>query len=168
MNISALFIRRPVATTLMMASLVIFGIMAYWQLPVSDLPDVGFPTIVVSASLPGANPDTMASSVATPLEKQFTQIAGLQAMTSQSSQGSTSITLTFALRRNINNCAQDVQAAISQASGQLPHNMPNPPTYRKVNPAEQAILLLVLESNTTARYYPVSQRRREARVMPRR
>jgi HAE1 family hydrophobic/amphiphilic exporter-1 len=152
MNISALFIRRPVATTLMMASLVIFGIMAYWQLPVSDLPDVGFPTIVVSASLPGANPDTMASSVATPLEKQFTQIAGLQAMTSQSSQGSTSITLTFALRRNINNCAQDVQAAISQASGQLPHNMPNPPTYRKVNPAEQAILLLVLESKTLPMY----------------
>ena len=152
MNISALFIRRPVATTLLMASLVIFGIMAYWQLPVSDLPDVGFPTIVVSASLPGANPDTMASSVATPLEKQFTQIAGLQAMTSQSSQGSTSITLTFALRRNINNCAQDVQAAISQAAGQLPHNMPNPPTYQKVNPADQAILLLVLESKTLPMY----------------
>ena len=152
MNISALFIRRPVATTLMMASLVIFGIMAYWQLPVSDLPDVGFPTIVVSASLPGANPATMASSVATPLEKQFTQIAGLQSMTSQSAQGSTSITLTFSLSRNINNCAQDVQAAISQASGQLPHNMPNPPTYRKVNPAEQAILLLVLESKTLPMY----------------
>ncbi len=152
MNLSALFIRRPVATTLMMLSLVIFGVMAYWQLPVSDLPDVGFPTIVVSASLPGANPATMASSVATPLEKQFTQIAGLQAMTSQSSQGSTSITLTFALHRNINNCAQDVQAAISQASGQLPHNMPNPPTYRKVNPSEQAILLLVLESKTLPMY----------------
>ncbi len=152
MNLSALFIRRPVATTLMMLSLVIFGVMAYWQLPVSDLPDVGFPTIVVSASLPGANPATMASSVATPLEKQFTQIAGLQAMTSRSSQGSTSITLTFALHRNINNCAQDVQAAISQASGQLPHNMPNPPTYRKVNPSEQAILLLVLESKTLPMY----------------
>ena len=152
MNLSSIFIRRPIATTLLMVTLLIFGIMAYTKLPVSDLPDVGRPTIVVNAALPGANPYTMASSVATPLEKQFTQIAGLQAMTSQSSLGTTSITLTFALSRNINNCALDVQAAISRAGGQLPHNMPNPPTYRKVNPADQAILLLVLQSKTLPMY----------------
>ncbi|NNM85997.1 MAG: efflux RND transporter permease subunit [Phycisphaerales bacterium] len=152
MHLSSIFIRRPIATTLLMATLLIFGIMAYTKLPVSDLPDVGRPTIVVSAALPGANPYTMASSVATPLEKQFTQIAGLQAMTSQSSLGTTSITLTFALSRNINNCALDVQAAISRAGGQLPHNMPNPPTYQKVNPADQAILLLVLQSKTLPMY----------------
>jgi HAE1 family hydrophobic/amphiphilic exporter-1 len=152
MNISEIFIRRPVATTLLMVTLVIFGTMAYWQLSVSDLPDVARPTIVVNASLPGANPLTMASSVATPLEKQFTQIAGLDSMTSQSSEGTTSITLNFALHRNINNCAQDVQAAISRAGGQLPSNMPNPPTYQKVNPSDQPILLLVLESKTLPMY----------------
>ncbi len=152
MNISEIFIRRPVATTLLMATLVIFGLMAYFQLPVSDLPDVARPTIVVNAALPGANPSTMASSVATPLEKQFTQIAGLDSMTSQSSLGSTSITLNFSLSRNINSCAQDVEAAISRAEGQLPHNMPNPPTYQKVNPAEQAILLLALASKTLPMY----------------
>ncbi len=152
MNISAIFIRRPVATTLLMVTLVIFGLMAYVQLPVSDLPDVARPTIQVSASLPGANPETMESSVATPLEKQFTQIAGLESMTSQSSQGGTSITLNFALSRNINNCALDVQAAISRAGGQLPHNMPNPPTFQKVNPAAQAILLLALTSKTMPMY----------------
>ena len=152
MNISEIFIRRPVATTLLTLSLLLFGIMAYLQLPVSDLPDVPRPTIVVNAALPGANPYTMASSVATPLEKQFTQISGLDSMTSQSSEGSTSITLNFALHRNINNCAQDVQSAISRAMGQLPHNMPNPPTYQKVNPADQPILLLALESKTLPMY----------------
>ena len=152
MNISEFFIRRPVATTLMTVSLLLFGIMAYLQLPVSDLPDVPRPTIVVNAALPGANPYTMASSVATPLEKQFTQISGLDLMTSQSSEGSTSITLNFALHRNINNCAQDVQSAISRAMGQLPHNMPNPPTYQKVNPADQPVLLLALESKTLPMY----------------
>lgn len=152
MNLSELFIRRPVATTLLTVTLLLFGIMAYWQLPVSDLPNVPRPTIVVTAALPGANPYTMASSVATPLEKQFTQITGLDSMTSQSSSGTTSITLNFALRRNINNCAQDVQSAISQALGQLPHNMPNPPTYKKVNPADQPVLLLVLESKTLPMY----------------
>ncbi len=152
MNLSELFIRRPVATTLLTITLVIFGIMAYLKLPVSDFPDVPQPTIVVSAALPGANPETMASSVATPLEKQFTQIAGLVAMTSQSSSGSTSITLNFALSRNINNCAMDVQSAISQAAGQLPSNMPTPPTYRKVNPSSQPVLMLVLESRTLPMY----------------
>ncbi len=152
MNVSSPFIRRPVATTLLMTALVIFGIMAYLQLPVSDLPDVERPTIVVHAGLPGANPYTISSSVATPLEKQFTQIAGLVSMTSQSSQGSCSITLNFKLSRNINNCAQDVQSAISRASGQLPHNMPTPPTYQKVNPADTPVLYIALRSATMPMY----------------
>src|SRR6202048_4782302 len=143
-----LFIRRPITTTLIMAAILIFGIFAYRLLPVSDLPNVDFPTIQVTASLPGASPDTMASAVATPLEKQFSTIAGIDSMTSTSALGSTSITLQFDLSRNIDGAAQDVQAAIARASAQLPPSMPTPPTYNKVNPADQPILYIAMGSKT--------------------
>lgn len=146
MNISALFIRRPVMTSLVMLGIVIFGVMSYRTLPVSDLPNVDFPTIQVTASLPGANPETMASSVATPLEREFSTIAGIDSMTSSSSLGSTQITLQFDLHRNIDAAAQDVQAAIARAGRLLPRDMPNPPSYRKVNPADQPVLFLALTS----------------------
>jgi HAE1 family hydrophobic/amphiphilic exporter-1 len=148
MNLSELFIRRPVMTTLVTLGILLFGLMAYPLLPVSDLPTVDFPTISVSAGLPGASPETMASAVATPLEKQFTTISGLDSMTSSSSQGSTQITLQFALDRDIDAAAQDVQAAIAQTLRQLPPDMPTPPTYSKSNPADQPILYLVLTSPT--------------------
>ncbi len=148
MSIPELCIRRPVMTTLVMLGLVAFGLLAYRQLPVSDLPSVDFPTISVSASLPGASPETMASSVATPLEKQFSTIAGIDSMTSTSGLGSSSITLQFALDRNIDDAALDVQTAISSASRSLPSTMPAPPSFRKVNPTEQSILLLALTSET--------------------
>ncbi len=143
-----LFIRRPVMTTLVMLAILLFGVMGYRSLPVSDLPNVDFPTILVTASLPGASPDTMASSVATPLEKQFSTIAGLDSMNSSSGLGLTQITLTFALDRNIDAAAQDVQAMITKAAPQLPQNMPTPPSYQKVNPADQPILYLSLSSPT--------------------
>ncbi len=148
MNISELFIRRPVMTTLVMAGILIFGFMGYRILPVSDLPNVDFPTIQVSAKLPGASPETMASSVATPLEKQFSTIAGIDNMTSSSVQGAVAITIQFALERNIDAASQDVQAAIAAAQRQLPANMPSPPTVRKVNPADSPILFLALSSPT--------------------
>ena len=148
MNISELFIRRPVMTTLVMAGILIFGFMGYRALPVSDLPNVDFPTIQVTARLPGASPETMASSVATPLEKQFSTIAGIDNMTSSSVQGAARITLQFALERDIDAAAQDVQAAITAAQRQLPANMPTPPTMRKVNPADAPILFLSLSSAT--------------------
>src|SRR5271163_4231140 len=135
MNIAELFIRRPVMTTLVMIAILLFGILGYRALAVSDLPNVDYPTIQVSASLPGASPDTMASAVATPLEKQFSTIAGIDSMTSSSSLGGTAIALQFSLSRNIDGAAQDVQAAIARAASQLPPNMPTPPTYNKVNPA---------------------------------
>ncbi len=147
MNVAEVFIRRPIMTTLVMFGIVIFGIFAYRMLPVSDLPNVDYPTIQVSATLPGASPETMASSVATPLERQFSTIAGLDSMTSTSSQGSTTITLQFALSRNIDAAAQDVQAMIAAAGGQLPPNMPSPPTFRKVNPAEQPVIYLAVYSD---------------------
>ena len=147
MNITGLFIRRPVMTTLVMAGILIFGLVAYRQLPVSDLPTVDYPTISVSASLPGASPETMASSVATPLEKQFSTIPGIEAMTSTSGQGSTQISLQFALSRDIDAAAQDVQAAISQAQRQLPQEM-LPPSYRKVDPSSQPILYYALRTTT--------------------
>ncbi len=153
MNIAELFIRRPVMTTLCSLAIVLFGLMAYRMLPVSDLPNVDFPTIQVNASLPGANPETIASSIATPLEKQFTTIAGLDSMTSTSIQGSTSITLQFNLSRNIDAAAQDVQSAITATLSQLPPGMPSPPTFRKVNPADSPILYLSLSSTTM----PISQ-----------
>jgi HAE1 family hydrophobic/amphiphilic exporter-1 len=146
MNIAATFIRRPVMTTLVMSSILLFGIMAYKKLPVSDLPNVDFPTISVSASLPGASPETMASSVALPLEKEFSTIAGIDSMSSTSSMGRTSITLQFALTRNIDAAAQDVQAAIAGTLRRLPANMPAPPSYRKVNPTDSPFLFLALTS----------------------
>ncbi len=148
MNLPELCIRRPVMTTLVMAGILIFGFMGYRLLPVSDLPNVDFPTIQVSAKLPGASPETMASSVATPLEKQFSTIAGIDNMTSSSVQGAVAITLQFALERNIDAASQDVQAAIAAALRQLPANMPSPPTVRKVNPADSPILFLALSSPT--------------------
>jgi HAE1 family hydrophobic/amphiphilic exporter-1 len=148
MNITGLFIRRPVMTTLIMLAILVFGLLGYRDLSVSDLPNVDFPTIQVSAGLPGASPDTMASAVATPLEKQFTTIAGLDSLTSTSSLGSTQITLQFDLSRDIDSAALDVQAAITSAANQLPPNMPSPPTFRKVNPADSPILYLALTSPT--------------------
>ncbi|MEP6689031.1 MAG: efflux RND transporter permease subunit, partial [Gemmatimonadales bacterium] len=147
MNITGLFIRRPVMTTLVMAGILIFGLVAYRGLPVSDLPAVDYPTISVSASLAGASPETMASSVATPLEKQFSTIPGIEAMTSTSGQGSTQISLQFALSRDIDAAAQDVQAAISQAQRQLPQDM-LPPSFRKVDPSSSPILYYALRTTT--------------------
>jgi HAE1 family hydrophobic/amphiphilic exporter-1 len=152
MNIAEIFIRRPIMTSLVMLAIFIFGIAAYRDLPVSDLPNVDFPTINVTASLPGANPDTMASAVATPLERQFSTIAGLDSMTSTNGTGATQITLQFNLSRNIDAAAQDVQAAISRASRQLPQNMPAPPSFNKVNPADQPVLYLALSSPTLPLY----------------
>ncbi len=147
-----LFIRRPVMTTLVMAGIVLCGIMAFHLLPVNDLPNVDFPTITVSATLPGANPETMAATVATPLERQFTTIAGLDSMTSTSALGLTQITLQFSLDRDIDAAAQDVRAAIAKAAGLLPPGMPTPPVYQKVNPADQPILYLAMTSPTLPLY----------------
>jgi HAE1 family hydrophobic/amphiphilic exporter-1 len=148
MSVPELFIRRPVMTTLVMSGILLFGLVGFHQLPVSDLPSVDYPTISVSANLPGASPETMASAVATPLEKQFSTIAGVDNMSSVSSVGSASITIQFSLDRNIDSAAQDVQSAISKASRQLPPNMPTPPTYQKVNPADSPILFLAMSSPT--------------------
>ena len=148
MNIPELFIRRPIMTTLVMLSILVFGLAAYRLLPVSDLPNVDFPTIQVTAGLPGASPETMASAVATPLERQFSTIAGLDSMTSTNALGNTRITLQFNLSRNIDAAGQDVQAMIAKASRQLPQNMPTPPTYNKVNPADQPVIYLALSSPT--------------------
>lgn len=148
MNISKLFIERPVMTILVMFAILLFGFLGYKKLPVSDLPNVDFPTLQVSAKLPGASPENMASSVATPLERQFSTIAGIDSMTSISALGSTSITLQFNLGRDIDRAAADVQSAISVASRQLPKDMPSQPIYRKVNPAEAPILYLALSSST--------------------
>ncbi len=153
MNIAKPFIRRPVTTTLVMSGILIFGIMAYRQLPVSDLPNVDYPTIQVSAALPGANPETMASAVATQLEKQFTTIAGLDSMSSVSGIGQTQITLQFNLSRPLDAAAQDVQASIAKVMPLLPRDMPSPPSYSKVNPADQPIVYVALTSETL----PMSQ-----------
>src|SRR5262245_62076974 len=146
-SISELFIQRPITTTLVMVGIVLFGLIGYEALPVSDLPTVDYPTINVNASLPGANPETMAASVATPLERQFSGIAGIDSINSSNSQGSTSITLQFNLSRNIDAAAQDVQTAISAALPQLPPGMPTPPSLRKSNPSDSPILLLSLNSD---------------------
>ena len=148
MSVPELFIRRPVMTTLVMSGILLFGLLGYRELPVSDLPTVDYPTINVSASLPGASPETMASAVATPLEKQFSTIAGIDSMSSVSGQGSSQITIQFSLDRDIDGAAQDVNAAIAKAARQLPPNMPSPPTYSKVNPADAPILYLALSSPT--------------------
>src|SRR2546423_4401610 len=148
MNLSEIFIKRPVTTTLLMLGILVFGAMSYRLLPVSDLPSIDFPTIQVGAGLPGASPETMASAVALPLEKQFATIAGLDSINSSSSQGSTNIVLQFDLSRDIDAAAQDVQAMIAKTQRQLPPGMPTPPSYQKVNPGEQPVLFLVLRSAT--------------------
>src|SRR5471030_2773713 len=147
-GVSAPFIRYPIATSLLMVGILFVGIIAYPRLPVAPLPQVDFPTIQVSAQLPGASPDTMASAVAQPLETQFAQISGVSEMTSVSTLGSTAITIQFNLDRNIDGASNDVQAAINAAGGQLPKNLPSPPTYRKVNPADSPILLLGATSDS--------------------
>jgi hydrophobic/amphiphilic exporter-1 (mainly G- bacteria), HAE1 family len=147
MSISEPFVRRPIATSLLMGGIFLVGLVVFPLLPVAPLPQVDFPTISVSASLPGASPETMASSVATPLETQFAQISGLSQMTSTNALGSTSITLQFDLNRNIDAAAQDVQTGIDAAGGQLPKNLPTPPTYKKVNPADSPILILSVHSD---------------------
>ena len=148
MSLSTPFIHRPVGTTLLVVAITLAGVLGYGLLPVSPLPQVDFPTIQVSASLPGASPETMASAVATPLERQFGRIAGIAEMTSASSLGSTSITMQFDLDRDINAAARDVQAAINAARGQLPGNLPNNPSYRKVNPADAPVMILAMTSDT--------------------
>jgi len=148
MNLSELFIKRPVMTSLVMLAVMIFGLFAYRLLPVNDLPNIDYPTIQVRADLPGANPETMASAVATPLERQFSTIAGLDSMNSTNGQGISVIVLKFSLEKNIDAAAQDVQAAISKAARQLPQDMPSPPSYQKVNPADQPVLYLALSSPT--------------------
>ncbi|MEE3715662.1 efflux RND transporter permease subunit [Tumidithrix elongata RA019] len=153
MNLSEIFIRRPIMTTLVMAGILIFGWMSYQSLPISDLPSVDYPTIQVTAGRPGASPETMAASVTRPLEKQFSSIAGLDSLSSTTTLGKTQIALQFNLSRSIDDAAQDVQAAIAASSGQLANDLPNPPTYSKVNPADQPILYLYLYSPTL----PLSQ-----------
>jgi hydrophobic/amphiphilic exporter-1 (mainly G- bacteria), HAE1 family len=148
MSIAGIFIHRPVMTTLVMLAILLFGLIGYRLLPVSDLPNVDFPTIQVTANLPGASPETMASAVATPLERQFSTIAGLDSMSSTNAQGLTSITLQFNLSRSLDAAAQDVQSMITKASRQLPPDMPTPPIYQKVNPADQPIIYLALNSPT--------------------
>ena len=153
MNFAETFIRRPVATTLLVLTILIFGVMGYVRLPVADLPTVDYPTLQVNANLPGANPETMASAVATPLEKQFSTISGITSISSQSRQGSTNISITFDLDRNIDAAAQDVQTMIARSSRSLPPGMPSPPSYNKSNPADFPVLFLVLTSDTL----PLSQ-----------
>src|ERR1041385_8998125 len=148
MNLPAACIRRPVMTTLLTVALCVFGAMAYRLLPVSDLPNIDFPTIVVTATLPGATPETMASAVATPLEQQFSTIAGIDSMTSTSALGSTSITLQFTLDRSIDAAAQDVQSAIAAVQRLLPQDMPAPPSFKKTNPADQPVLYLTLSAES--------------------
>src|SRR2546428_4760309 len=152
MNVSRIFIERPVMAALVTFSILLFGILGFRALPVAALPSVDYPTIQVTAGLPGANPETMASAVATPLEREFSTIAGIQSMSSTNSQGATTITVQFELGRDIDAAAQDVQAAISKAAGQLPASMPRPPSYQKANPAEQPVLYLSLTSSTLPLY----------------
>ena len=147
MSISTPFIRRPVATSLLMAAILLVGIAAYPLLPVAPLPRVEFPTIQVTASFPGASPETMASTVAQPLERQFSQISGVAQMTSVSVAGNTQVVVQFDLDRNIDAASLDVQAAINNAGGSLPKNLPNPPLFRKVNPADSPILILSAQSD---------------------
>src|SRR5438105_4111150 len=158
MNISAPFIRRPVATSLLALGLLMAGVLAYTRLPVAPIPQVEYPVISVNAGLPGASPETMASSVATPLERQFGRIAGINQMTSTSQLGSTSVTMQFDLSRNIDAAARDVQAAINAATGQLPANLPTRPNWRKQNPADAPIMILALTSDsvTKPRMYDVA------------
>src|SRR5882757_3774629 len=148
MNISAPFIRRPIGTSLLAIAVLMAGVLAFNFLPVAPLPQVEFPVIQVQAGLPGASPETMASAVATPLERQFGRIAGINQMTSSSQLGSTSIALQFDLNRDIDAAGRDVQAAINASRSQLPANLPGNPNYRKVNPADAPIMILALTSST--------------------
>ncbi|MGA2986113.1 MAG: efflux RND transporter permease subunit [Terriglobia bacterium] len=150
MNLAEIFIRRPIMTTLTMLAILVFGIIAYRELPVSNLPNVDYPTIQVSAALPGASPETMAAAVATVLEREFSTIAGLESMNSMSTQGGTQITMQFNLSRNIDAASQDVQAAIARSQGRLPADMPAPPSYEKVNPADQPVIYMAVYSDTLA------------------
>src|SRR5262252_1145971 len=144
MNITAIFIKRPVTTALLMIGIILFGAAGYRALPVSDLPNVDFPTLQVNASLPGASPETMASAVATPLERQFATVAGIDSMTSSSGIGTTNITIQFTLERSIDGAAADVQSAVAAALRKLPPGMPAPPTVQKVNPADQPVIFLTV------------------------
>src|SRR6266446_9614814 len=148
MNLSEPFIRRPVMTAVLTISAIVFGVLAYFALPVNDLPAVDYPVIQVSVGYPGATPDTMANNVATPLERQFMQIPGLEIVTSQSGQGHTSFVLQFALSKSIDAAATDVQTAITQASGALPVDLPSPPTFTKTNPNDQPIMYIALTSDS--------------------
>src|SRR5919202_229591 len=150
MNVSAPFIRRPIATSLLGVAVMLGGALGYWWLPVSALPQVDFPTIQVTTQLPGGSPDTIASLVTAPLERQFGQVPALSTMTSSSSYGISQITLQFDLNRDIDGAAQDVQAAINAAASMLPRNLPYPPVYAKVNPADAPIVTLALTSDTVA------------------
>src|SRR6266446_3934789 len=148
MNLSEPFIRQPVMTAVLTVSVILFGVLSYFQLPVNDLPAVDYPVIQVQVSYPGASPDTVANNIATPLERQFMQINGLEVVTSRSFQGHASLTLQFALEKNIDAAATDVQTAISQAIGSLPADLPSPPTYSKTNPNDQPIMYLALASDS--------------------
>src|SRR2546428_6551314 len=148
MNLSEPFIRRPVRTAVLTASVILFGVLAYFQLPVNDLPAVDYPVIQVAVGYPGASPDTIANNIATPLERQFMQINGLEVVTSKSTQGVATFTLQFALEKNIDAAATDVQTAISQAAGSLPADLPSPPTYSKSNPNDQPIMYIALTSDS--------------------
>src|SRR5215212_901386 len=150
-SISEPFIRRPVMTLVLTVSAILFGLIAYRALPVNDLPAVDYPVIMVSVGYPGASPETVASNIATPLEREFMQIAGLELITSKSSQGVTNMTLQFMLEKNIDAAATDVQAAISRATGSLPPDLPAPPTFQKTNPNDQPILYVALTSDTMTR-----------------
>ena len=148
MNLSEPFIRRPVMTAVLTLSVILFGVLSYLQLPVNDLPVVDYPVIQVQAFYPGASPDTMANNIATPLERQFMQINGLELVTSQSTQGFTSLTLQFALDKSIDAAATDVQTALSQATGSLPVDLPSPPTLSKTNPNDEPIMYIALTSDS--------------------
>src|SRR5437879_10626870 len=148
MNLSEPFIRRPVMTAVLTVSVILFGVLSYFQLPVNDLPAVDYPVIQVQVSYPGASPDTVANNIATPLERQFMQINGLEVVTSRSIQGHASLTLQFALDKSIDAAATDVQTAISQATGALPVDLPAPPPYSKTNPNDQPILYIALTSDS--------------------
>src|SRR5262245_28706620 len=152
MNLSRIFIERPVMTALVTLAIVLFGVLAFRELPVAALPSVDYPTVQVTAFVPGASPETMASTVATPLEREFSTIAGITSMSSVNTLGGTSITVQFSLDRKIDAASQDIQAAIARASGRLPTSMPRPPSYQKVNPAEQPILYLSMDSDTLPMY----------------
>src|SRR3954470_2412503 len=152
MNISSTFIERPIATSLLMMAIALFGLVAYRSLPVSDLPNADLPTLLVTASLPGASPETMASAVATPLENQFSAIAGIESMTSTNSLGTTQVTIEFDLSRNLDGAAVDVQAAITQASRLLPPGMPPRRTFAKVTPADQPVIYLAITSGAIPIY----------------